>query len=291
MRLNRIAFFATLLTILCLGASFNAWADDDDIETYGMPQSHDFIQHRTYIGFFGTSADIDNNNDFSGYEGFLTFPVSLTGGGFSNVELDYIPTINRNFGFGGLVGHREGPWAVELSYWYSNHTASVYSTDALGNPITFTTSGVYTTINIDIKRYFFTTFPIQPFIDLGFNFAYLSSHNTSELFSYDSADGLFDEYVWSGDQTDTGYGLNLGIGGELYLGDGFSMVGGVVQRFTTFQQINGVTKSNLTPDPGDLPLPGGTNSTTNSISPGLNQGSLEGNGLNIYLGMTVGIDQ
>ncbi len=286
MRLNRIAFLATLFSILCFGAMFKAWADDE-VETYGMPESHDFIQHRSYIGFFGTSANIDNNNDFTGYTSFLTAPVSLTGGGFTNEELDFIPTINRNFGFGGMVGHREGPWAIEMSYWYSTHTASVYSTDVSGNPTTFTTSAVYTTLNFDLKRYFFTTLPLQPFIDLGMNFAYLSSHNTSELFAYDSTTQLFDEYLWSGDQTDTGYGLNLGVGAELYLGDGFSLVGGVIQRFTTFQQINGASKSNLTPDPGDLP----TSTTGTTSTGGTNQGSLEGNGLNFYLGMTVGIDQ
>jgi len=286
MRLNQIAFLATLLSILCFGATFKAWADDDEIETYGLPESHDFIQHRSYIGFFGTSADIDSNNDFNGSGAFITAPVSLTGGGFTSEELDFIPSINRNFGFGGMAGHREGPWAIELSYWYSNHTGSINTFDALGNPTTVTTSAVYSTINLDLKRYFFTTLPIQPFIDLGVNFAFLSSQNTSELFAYDSVNQQF-EYQSSGSQTDTGYGLNLGIGAELYLGDGFSLVGGAIQRFTTFQQINGASKVNLTPDPGDLPEPvSGATATS-----GTNQGSLEGNGLNFYLGMTVGIDQ
>jgi hypothetical protein len=285
MRLNRIAFLATLLSILCFGATFKAWADDDEIETYGLPETHDFIQHRSYIGFFGTSADIDNNNDFNGNEAFITAPVTTTSES-PDEEEDFIPAINRNFGFGGLVGHREGPWAIELSYWYSNHTGSINTFDTLGNPTTVTTSAVYSTINFDLKRYFFTTLPIQPFIDLGVNFAYLSSQNTSELFAYDTATQQY-VYQWSGNQTDTGYGLNLGIGGELYLGDGFSLVGGVIQRFTTFQQINGASKSNLTPDPGDLPEPvSGATATS-----GTNQGSLEGNGLNFYLGMTVGIDQ
>jgi len=287
MRLNRIAFFATLLSMLFLGATFRAWADDEDMETYGQPESHDFINHRTYISIFGTSADIDNNNDFTGYEGFVTAPVSLSGGGFTNEEVDLIPTINRNFGFAGMVGHREGPWAIELSYWYSNHSATLYSSANPGVPVTVS-SAVFTALNVDLKRYFFTSLPIQPFIDVGMNFTSLTSQNTSELFAYDSANGQFDEYVWSGNQTDTGYGLNLGIGAELYLGNGFSLVGGAIQRFTTWQQINGASKANLTPDPGDLPNPT-TGATSNSA--GTNQGSLEGNGLNFYLGMTVGLDQ
>jgi len=274
MRLNRIAFFATLLSILFLGASFKAWADDEDVETYGQPESHDFINHRTYVGILGTSADIDNNNDFNGYEGYLTAPVALSTGGFADQELDYVPTINRNFGFAGMVGHREGPWAIEVSYWYSNHTASVYTS----GPTTFSTSAVFTSINVDLKRYFFTTLPIQPFIDLGMNFTYLSSHYTSEVFAYDSASGLFDEYLSTGDQTDSGYGLNLGLGAELYLGDGLSLVGGVIQRFTTWQSIEGLQKSPYVPEYTD-------NYPSNP------DGGLLGNGLNFYLGMTVGFDK
>jgi hypothetical protein len=272
MRLNRIAFFTTLLSILCLGASFKVWADDE-IETYGMPESHDFIQHRTYIGIFGTSADIDNNNDFSGYEEFITAPAT-TGTSFPNQELDFIPTINRNFGFAGMVGHREGPWALEFSYWYSNHTASVYT----GGPTTFTTSSVFTSINFDLKRYFFTTLPIQPFIDFGVNFTSLTSHNTSEVFAYDSTTTSYDIYQGTGDQTDSGYGINLGVGGELYLGDGFSLVAGVIERFTTWQSIQGLEKTPYIP-------------TFSNNYPTNPDGGLAGNGTNFYVGMTVGFDQ
>jgi hypothetical protein len=274
MRLNRIAFFATLLSILCLGASFKVWAADDEIETYGMPESHDFIKHRSYIGVFGTSADIDNNNDFSGYNGYIFGPI-ISGGVTSNYELDYVPAINRNFGFAGVAGHREGPWAIEVSYWYSNHTASLYSTDATGNPVTvLSTTGVLTTLNFDLKRYFFTSIPTQPFIDLGMNMAFLSSHNTSMVLNPNVTPNTI---IGIGDQTESGFGLNLGAGLEIYLGDGFSLVGGAVQRFTSFAQSNGQGKINLTP----TPLNDAANAT----------GALEGNGINFYVGTTVGFDE
>jgi len=268
MRLNRFAFLATLFSILWLGASFS-WADDD-IETYGAPESHDYIQHRTYIGIFGTSADIDSNNDFNGYE-------TLTSGGYSNIEQDFVPTINRNFGFGGMVGHREGPWAAELSYWYSNHTGTIYATDESGNPTTVITTATYTTINLDLKRYFLTTIPTQPFIDLGMNFAFLSSHNTSNLWGYDPNTQQFDYFLGAGDQTDSGLGMNLGLGMEIYLGNGFSLIGEVIQRYTTCAGSSGAGKIDLTPTPLNDP---------NNLT-----GSLEGNGLNFCVGATVGIDQ
>jgi hypothetical protein len=281
MKLNRIAFFATLFSILCLGATFKSWADDE-LETYGAPATHDYIQHRTYIGVFGTSADIDNLNDFNGNQAYAEGPVTSVSGSvttISNEEFDYIPTINRNFGFGGMVGHREGPWAAEVSYWYSNHTATIYSAINPGVPA-FVTTATYTTINLDLKRYFLTTIPTQPFIDLGMNFAFLSSHNTSELWDPNIADpntGLPPVYIGSDDQTDSGLGLNLGAGLEIYIGNGFSLVGGVVQRFTTFSGISGAGKIDGTFFPMNDP----TNPT----------GAIEGNGLNFYVGTTVGIDQ
>jgi hypothetical protein len=266
MKFTRIALYTTLFTILCLGGSLKAWAEDDEIETYGQPQTHDFVKRRAYIGIYGTSANIDTSGDFNGFEGFET-PKNTT----SNVELDYIPTINRNFGFAGVAGYREGAWAAEVSYWYSNHEADVYSgVDANNNPITLLdTTATYTTINIDLKRYFFTTVPTQPFILAGVNFAFLSSHNTSQLL-----DPTGTTSYWTGNQSESGIGLNLGAGLEIYLGDGFSLVGGAVQRFTTWGGMTGTLKQD------EDPLQTGV-----STSPG----SLEGNGLNFFVGATVGL--
>ena len=282
MKLKRIAFYTTLLSILCLGASFKVWADDE-IETYGMPESHDFIQHRSYIGVFGTSANINNLNEFNGYNAYLFEPVTTNSAGgtiISNEEVDYIPAIDRNFGFGVMMGHREGPWALEVSYWLSNHTGTIYTTDNSGNPLTVTTTAALSTINLDLKRYFLTTLPTQPFIDLGMNFSFLNSHNTSDVYNPNFVDpntGNPPLLVGVGDQTDSGFGLNLGAGLEIYLGNGFSLVGGVVERFTGFSQIVGAGKLNETPTPLNDP---------NNLT-----GSLEGDGLNIYIGTTLGIDQ
>ncbi len=267
MKFNRIALYAILFSILCLGGSYKAWADDEE-ETYGQPESHDFIKHRAYIGFFGTSATIDTSGDFNGFVGY-TFPPS----GTSNAELDYIPAINRNFGWAAMAGYRENAWAAEISYWYSNHTANVYNgVDASGNPVTLlSTTAVYSTINLDLKRYFFTSLPIQPFILGGMNFSFLSSHDTSELLNNAQTN-----VILAGNQTESGFGLNLGIGAELYVGDGFSILGGATQRFTSWAGITGAGKVNETPAP--------LNSASNPT------GSLEGNGLNFYLGATFGLE-
>lgn len=267
MKFNRIAFFAMLFSILCLGG-FKAWADDDEIETYGQPESHDFVKHRAYIGIYGTSADVDNQGDFNGFEGSELIP----GAGATSTDVNFIPTISRNFGFAGVAGYRDGPWAAEVSYWYSNHSAYLFDgVDANNNPVTaLSTTAVYSTINIDLRRYFFTTVPVQPFILAGMNFSFLSSHNTSEL-----VDIATNTVIWSGDQTESGFGLNLGLGLELYLGDGFSVEGGAVQRFTSWGQANGAAKVD-----------------ENTLFTGLSteQGNLEGNGINFFIGSTVGME-
>jgi hypothetical protein len=78
-----------------------------------------------------------------------------------------------------------------------------------------------------------------------------------------------------GDSTYSGIGLNLGVGAELYLGDGLSLVGCLMQRWTGFNQINGQENLPFTP------------STTGSTNV---NGNLEGNGLDIYVGTTIGFN-
>jgi hypothetical protein len=272
MKFNRIALYAMLFTTLFLGGSFKAWADDfqdfKDNETYGIPSTttHDFIKRRAYIGFFATSADIDGSNDFDGYNNFTSQP----GGTGTNFETDYAPFITRNFGWAAMAGYREGAWAGEFSYWYSNHSAYVFNNSSGSAVTALSTSAVYTTINVDLKRYFFTTVPLQPFVDVGMNFAFLTSQNTSAV--YDS-NGNF---LGSGSSTVSGFGLNLGVGAELYLGDGLSLVGGAIQRFTSWGGITGLEKQDGVPD-----FSGGGSSTP---------GALEGNGMNFYVGGTIGME-
>jgi hypothetical protein len=268
MKFNRIALYTTLFTILCLGGSLKAWAEDDEMETYGQAPSHDFIKHRAYLGVYGTSTIIDNNGDFNGFE-YFSSQTSAT----ANIERNYVPTIDRQFGFAGVAGYREGAWAGEVSYWYTNHNAYIYSgVDANNNPVTsLATTAVYTTINLDLKRYFFTTVPTQPFIFAGVNFAFLNSHNTSQILDSTGATVL-----GTGNQTESGIGLNLGAGLEIYLGDGFSLVGGAVQRFTSWGGMAGFSKQDSHPD-----------YTSNSSNP---PGALEGNGINFFVGATVGVE-
>lgn len=272
MKFNNAGLLAVAL-ILLTGLVRVAWADDENdteaVETAGAKQS-DFIKSRTYIGGIGISSTIDQWGDFNGVNRFTSASATTVSGGVSYVsdtEVDLIPTIQRNFGFGALVGHREGPWAVEVSYWRSDHTATFY----FSGPATFTTPARLETINLDFKRYFFTLLPTQPFISFGFSFPWLWVRQGSYLF-----DPSVTTQLGSNDETISGIGFNVGTGLEIYLGDGFSLIGGAYETWTSFDQINGVSKIPLTQLYFD-----------NNPS---NIGSLAGNGLNLYVGTTIAIE-
>ncbi len=253
-----------LLMILVLVAGWvtTVWADEDLDSMISGTHKNDFIQERSYIGVVATSADIDQYGDFTGtgtfsYSGSATVSNAVT-------EVDLIPSITRQFGFGVLVGHREGPWACEISFWKSSHTATFIQ----AGPVTITNPASLQALNIDLKRYFFTTLPTQPFINLGLSFPWLYVQDGSYLVSSSGTS--------NNNETISGIGFNIGAGMELYLDNNFSLIGGLYERFTEFDQINGASKIPLDQmyfdgNPSDI-------------------GALAGNGLNIYVGTTFGVE-
>jgi hypothetical protein len=258
--------------ILMAGWAAAVWAEEDIDSMVAGTHKNDFVVERSYIGVVGTSADIDQFGDFNGTNS-LTFNSGTTVSGGStfigNPEVDLVPSITRSFGFGVLVGHREGPWAAEISFWRSDHTASFI----FAGPTTLTDPASLQAVNIDFKRYFFTQLPTQPFISLGVSFPWLWVRNFS--FITDNAVPV-PNILHQDDETLSGIGLNIGAGMELYLDNNFSLIGGLYQRWTEFDQINGAAK---------IPL----NQMYFDNNP-TNIGALAGNGLNIYIGTTFGVD-
>jgi hypothetical protein len=214
---------------------------------------NDFIKSRTYIGGFASLTNIDSGGDFNGGWGFSTA---------SGDEIDLIPTIDRNFGFGVLAGHREGAYAAEVSYWRTDHNATwgpnmFFATTSYG-------TASFQSLNVDFKRYLFTQLATQPYFSLGLSFPWLVTHQAS---AWNTGSG----YVFS-DSTIAGIGFNFGVGLEIYLGSNYSIFGNIVQRWAGYNQINGALKQPF---------------TTQFNGQDVN---LEGDGINFSVGATFGFE-
>src|SRR5436309_1114712 len=105
--------------------------------------SHDLIRSRSYLGGFLSYMGIENDKGFDGFG---------AGIGLNPFEVDLIPGINSNIGFGFLAGHREGDLAVEVSFWRSEHS----SYWAPGTPFAITGTATYQSVEINLKRYICT---------------------------------------------------------------------------------------------------------------------------------------
>ena len=249
------AGLAVMSLMFFIGLATAAFAQQDEEET----GKRDIIKNRTYIGIVGTSATIDQWGDFQGL-----FSFHSISGASPFIEQDTVPSITRNFGWGVILGHREGPWAAEMSFSQSEHTA-VYTG---GTAVTITHPASLNSIDFDFKRYFFTASPAQPFVSLGMSFPWLWIRQGSYLL--DSSGNTLE----TADETISGIGLNLGAGIEIYLNQDISLLGGAFQRWTGFDQINGVAKIPFNQmyfdgNPADI-------------------GAIEGDGLHLYAGATFG---
>lgn len=240
-----------LTCLLVYGFGAPRWADAEN--------PGDYLHSRTYIGLVGTSVSVDNGGEFSG----LNYSRSNT-----PYEIDLIPTLAQNFGYGVLLGHREEAWAVEASYWQSNHTATFGPGTVgsiAGSSVTFTQqfqdTAVYNSVNIDFKRYFLTEGQTQPFLSLGVSFPWIVVNNAASNGS-GSVEPL----------TLAGLGFNLGVGVEYYLSPNLSFFGGAYKRWASFDEFKGLSSQY-----GQISLYGTTTSD-------------EGSGFNFAVGTTLGFE-
>lgn len=261
-----IKAFGGLMILAFLGAVGSPVLAEDGFGD----KSDDLIKSRTYIGGLGISSNIDQWGDFNGVNYLQFGPTTISAGStqVSNPEIDFIPAITRNFGWGAMAGHREGPWAAEISFWRSEHNAVYYTS---GGSVTISDPASLQSVNLDVKRYFLTQIPTQPFLSVGFSLPWLWVRQGSYLY-----DPTLTTPLANNDLTISGIGLNLAVGMEIYLGDQFSLVGGAGRRWAGFDQVNGATK---------IPL----NQIYFNGNPA-NVSSLAGDGYNFYIGTTVGFE-
>ncbi len=231
--------------ILSLGLSVSpAWAD----------RINDYIHERTYLGILGTSVSVASDGVFNG-KNYSRYD--------NPYELVLLPTLAQNFGFGALIGHREETYAIELSYWQSQHLATFgpATVDVPGGTVVFPKhedKAAYHAVNLDFKKYFLTELPYQPFLNLGVSFPWVDLDHAAANSAGEVATA-----------TVAGLGLNLGIGLEYYLTPNISVLGGAYEKWTSFDQFKGHAAQY-----GPLSPNGG--------------GSHDGSGLHFAIGTTVG---
>ena len=248
-------FFKHLVLVLSfvfLGGLNFVWAD-------GNPA--DYLHTRTYAGVVGTSISVGNTGLFNG----LNYSEVNT----PAYEISLIPSLSQAYGWGLFVGHREEAYALEVSYWQSSHNATFgpgevtasngVSTATFGS--SFQGTAVYNSINVDFKRYFLTDIQLQPFLDFGVSFPWITVANAD-------IDGT--GTVWP--LTLAGLGFNLGIGVEYYITPNFSITAGAYQRWASFSQFDG------------------TQIEYNTISLNTSNPSNDGSGLNFAIGTSVGFE-
>lgn len=216
----------------------------------------DYLHTRTYLGLFGTSVSVNNGGEFSG----INYSRND-----KPYEIDLIPTLSQNFGFGLMIGHREEVWAGELSFWQSGHDASFgpgVVSSISGQSVTFAQAfkdtATYNSINVDFKRYFLSELQIQPFVNLGVSFPWI-----------EVKDAASDANGNTGAMTLAGLGLNLGLGAEYYVTPLISVSAGGTYRFASFDQVRGL------------------NGTFSALAP-YGGSSDEGSGFTFTLGTSVG---
>ncbi len=191
---------------------------------------NDIIHTRTYIGVVGTSITVSNTGEFSG--------SNYARSDIPSYEVFLLPSLQQNFGYGFLLGHREDAYAVEVSYWSSNHTA-IFGPATLNFPNNnpsatisqFEGSATYQSINVDFKRYFFTEQNIQPFVNFGVGFPWITVANAD-----------MDAYGDIGSVTLAGLAFDFGLGADYYFDPHFALQFGVYQRLASFSQFAGVTQ-------------------------------------------------
>ena len=203
-----------IVVVAMFGFYFTSWpihAWAQSVPTYTSIKNN-FISFRPYLGGGFVSTDINNSGDFNGTEIIL---------GSSSPEVDMVPAVGRNGGFMGLVGVRHGDYALEVSYWHSDQPVTFQSAQS---------SGVYQSLNVDLKRYFFTSLPTQPFLLLGVSFPWITFENASSPEPINPSETASATY--------SGFGFNLGAGLEIYTGSAFSIFGEVIQRWAEFNTVH-----------------------------------------------------
>lgn len=169
------------------------------------------VKNGAYIIGYLAWANVDGDFDGS---------VTLAGAGVPDTFS--VPDLDESYAYGGGMGIRWGDAAFEVTYQRSEHDAT-FGGAPLGDAI-------LNTINFDLKYYFMTDQPLQPFVLVGVNVPWMDVDNGS----FNIASAL------TGDASYIGFGANFGGGAAFYLTPKLAVTGSAGYRLMYFDSVKGI---------------------------------------------------
>lgn len=188
-----------------------------------------YVEERAYVGAFGLFAGLSNDANY-GFAGDGAF-IYLENENYRDYELT--PKMKTNYGFGGLVGYRRGDYALEVSYWRSEHKSEFLDY--------YEDKALFQSFNLDLKRFLFTYFPVQPYLSFGMSFPWVVFKNAGNVYVLEGDTPGYLLFL-ARDPKDVSYsgiGFNLGVGFELFATRTVSLTGGAVQRWAGYSSSKG----------------------------------------------------
>ena len=170
-----------------------------------------YVKDGTYLGVFFTKNNMSGDFDDTEYL-------------YGSMEINDVPYVDNDTGFGFVLGGRVADGAVEFGYQRSKHKT---------NSILFGESEAsYNVIDFNCKFDVFAQKRIRPYILFGFGIPWLTVE-----------DGMMDLYPPEEegirDETFIGFALNAGCGLAYYFHPQWAITGGVIKRWNWFTLAEG----------------------------------------------------
>lgn len=165
-------------------------------------------------GFFGATFVPQFNFDGKTFDGQTVYKE------IDGEELVFLPKVEKQKMFRGILGYRARPGSLEISYDRTSHDA------VFGD---FPMRTTFQAINVDGRFYFLTSSPVQPYALVGGSYAFLRIKDG----------GVLGEQV--GDARFDGSGVNTELGVAVFPVPRLGINVGYAYRMLWFEKVRGVT--------------------------------------------------
>jgi hypothetical protein len=199
---NTVFFWVfVLLSLLCFTSTVKADNDNKPVSADGL-----------YIGIQGNYLSFggDTFNDQTAQMALYTVSETM-----------WVPKLSTGFGFGALLGFREGDFGMDLGFLKSSFDGTIYG-DVYDSSLTM--------FNLNFKLWLSETTQLQPYLNLGVELCSLTATGAAELNA--SPYTLGDTYL-------TGMSVALGGGISYYFIPEIALNLGVNYHILLYTNVSG----------------------------------------------------